>query len=247
MYEIKQVKSRNKGPRGTSLPRAIVNHITAGSLSSVDNWFTSKNNDRASAHFCVGRKGEIHQYVPIEERAWHAGLAKGAGKFATAELVQWYPNVNPNAYTVGIEHEGYEDNGLDGTLTEEQFWASVWLHKYIQLYVIEKFGNTIEFDKKHVIGHFQVDPRRKPNCPGPNFPWERLYNELAIINKMSMKDAENRIKHKVNGENMIEVANTLLFRINDLRNKVQQNGPVRNAAAGKLKKIADLLDEHQLL
>lgn len=247
MFEIKQVPSRNKGPRGTSFPRAIVNHITAGSLSSVDNWFTSRNNDLASAHFCVGRKGEIHQYVPIEERAWHAGLAKGASKFATAELVKLYPNVNPNAYTVGIEHEGYEGNGIDGDITEEQFWASVWLHKYIQLHVIEKYKVQIELDEKHVIGHFQVDPRRKPNCPGPQFPWERLYSELAIINKMSMKDTENRIKHKVNGENSIELANAILIRINDLRNKVQQNGPSRDAAAWKLKKIVNLLDQNELM
>ena len=247
MYEIKQVPSNNKSDRGKYAPIAIVNHITAGSLRSVDNWFTSKNNDQASAHFCIGRKGEIHQYVPIEKRAWHAGLAKGASKFATADIVKRFPSLNPNAYTIGIEHEGYQGNGLDGDLTEEQFWASVWLHKYIKEYVKEKYGNHIELNSEYVVGHFQIDPRRKPNCPGAKFPWKRLYEELAIINKMSMKDVENRIKYRVNGENMVEVANALLFRINDLRNKVQGRGQWREAAAQKLKQISELLDQNKLL
>lgn len=247
MYEIKQVPSKNKSDRGQSIPIAIVNHITAGSLRSVDNWFTSKNNDQASAHFCIGRNGEIHQYVPIEKRAWHAGLVKGASKFATADIVKRYATINPNAYTVGIEHEGYQDNGLDGDLTEEQFWASVWLHKYIKDYVIQKYNRHIEFTPENVIGHFQVDPRRKPNCPGAKFPWTRLYEELAVINKMSMKDVENRIKYRVNGENMVDVANTLLFRINDLRNKVQMRGKWQEGAAQKLKQISELLDKNNLL
>ncbi|MNC56868.1 hypothetical protein D3C75_1064910 [compost metagenome] len=33
-------------------------------------------------------------------------------------------------------------------------------------------------DETHVIGHFQVDPVRKPYCPGPKFPWNQLYTTL---------------------------------------------------------------------
>jgi hypothetical protein len=43
------------------------------------------------------------------------------------------------------------------------------------------------------------------------------------------------------------VANALLFRINDLRNKVQAGGRWREVASEKLKKIADLLDDNKLL
>ena len=136
MYEIKQRKCNNHTPRGKSQPIVIVNHITAGSLQSVDNWFSSKDNDRASAHFCVGRNGDIHQYVDIRRKAWHAGLTKEGVQFATAPIIKRF-TMNPNNYSIGIEHEGYAGHGLDGDLTEEQFWASVWLHKYIRDKVIE--------------------------------------------------------------------------------------------------------------
>jgi LysM repeat protein len=81
--------------------------------------------------------------------------------------------VNPNKYTVSIEHAGYT-----GKLTEAQFASTVALHKYIRDYVKEHYKVDIPMDRTHVIGHFEVDPVRKPNCPGPDFPWTRLIAAL---------------------------------------------------------------------
>jgi N-acetyl-anhydromuramyl-L-alanine amidase AmpD len=247
MYEIKQVPSKNRSSRAKSIPIAIVNHITAGSLRSVDSWFTSPDNDQSSAHFCIGRNGEIHQYVDIKERAWHAGLAKGASQHATADIIKRFKNVNPNAYTIGIEHEGYKDNGIDGTLTEEQFWASVWLHRYIREEVKKIYGRYIDLNPANVIGHFQVDPRRKPNCPGKNFPWDRLYKELQFAENLTLQELEMRIAYRKSDENILELANAILFRINDLRNKVMYKGKFKELAADKLRKIEKLLTEENLM
>jgi len=92
---------------------------------------------------------------------------------------------------VSIEHEG-----TDGDLTEEQFAASVWLHKYIAAEVKRIHGQALPLDEQHVIGHFQVDPVRKPNCPGPKFPWARLYQSLreegsSIMEKTAEASAES--------------------------------------------------------
>ena len=163
----------NSSSRDGHVPCVIVDHISAGTMSSMDAWFTSPDNQVSSAHYGISKSGEIHQYVPIERMAWANGLTLEAMAKATAPIIHQHAPINPNKYTVSIEHEG-----TDGDLTEAQFAASVWLHRYIAADVKRIYGQALPLDEQHVIGHFQVDPVRKPNCPGLKFPWARLYQEL---------------------------------------------------------------------
>lgn len=169
---------RVDGKGQSYVPCAIVDHITDGTASSVDDWFTSDNNNESSTHFMVLRNGEIHQYVQIERMAWGNGLDIQHNLRAATAPIVYDKKVNPNLYTVSIEHEGYTGNGRDGTLTEAQFQASVWLHFYIRDYVVRKWGVVIPLDSYHVIGHCHINKESKPNCPGPSFPWQRLYAAL---------------------------------------------------------------------
>ncbi|TBL71370.1 N-acetylmuramoyl-L-alanine amidase [Paenibacillus thalictri] len=164
----------NSNDRQGIVPYVIVNHISAGTMSSMDNWFRSPNNDMSSAHFGVARDGSIHQYVDIRRMAWANGLAAKDIAASNLPVIQDNPGINPNLYSVSIEHEG-----MDGDLTEAQFVASVWLHKYIRNDISELWGRQFELDRYHVIGHFMVNPTGKPLCPGPKFPWDRLFDELA--------------------------------------------------------------------
>jgi len=139
---------------------AIVDHITSGSFSGAVTWLCNPAS-QASAHHVVSRMGEIVQLVDESNRAWHAGIVKNPN---------WslYDGTNPNNYTIGIEHEGY-----DGTLTELQYQATLWLHKML----MAKYG--IPADNNHIIGHYRIDSVNRPNCPGPNFPWQRLFTDLT--------------------------------------------------------------------
>jgi N-acetylmuramoyl-L-alanine amidase len=77
---------------GTIVPSVIVLHDTAGRLdgdSSVA-WLCNKE-ARASAHFVVGRAGEVTQLAPINIATWHAGASRHAGR------------ANVNGFSVGIE------------------------------------------------------------------------------------------------------------------------------------------------
>lgn len=167
----------NSSDRKGQAPVIIVNHISAGSMSRLDSWFTSPDNKVSSAHFGVSKQGIIHQYVKIERMAWAQGITADRIAAAPAAIVR-SKGINPNLYAVSIEHEG-----LDGELTEQQFAASVALHRYIQAYVAEHWGHKIPFDREHVLGHFQIDPVRKAGCPGPKFPWKRLYAALSLPEK----------------------------------------------------------------
>jgi N-acetyl-anhydromuramyl-L-alanine amidase AmpD len=178
-YEIAWLGNEhtNQSSRNGRIPNAIVDHISAGTMASMDAWFRSPDNSVSSAHFGVSRDGRIHQYVDIRKMAWGNGAVIADYPVNVAQVVRDNYGVNPNLYTVSIEHEG-----IDGSLTEAQFAASVWLHGYIRDQIAEIYGKQAHFtlDAYHVIGHFQVS-RKKPSCPGPLFPWQRLYTALAAL------------------------------------------------------------------
>jgi N-acetylmuramoyl-L-alanine amidase len=149
-----------KGRAGRK-PTAIVNHITAGNYPGCLVWMCNPK-AQASAHYLVTKAGQIFQLVRDEDTAWHAGAANKP----TWPL---YDGTNPNRYTLGIEHEGF-----DGSLTEAQYQATLWLHRQL----VAKHG--IPVDKDHIIGHYRIDSVNRPNCPGPKFPWGRLFADLAV-------------------------------------------------------------------
>src|SRR5882757_5873164 len=84
-----------------SKAEAIVIHCMDGTLAGTDAWFRDPA-ARVSAHYGVGVDGRIHQYVSEDDTAFHAGIVVNP----TAAMVLSRPSVNPNFYTIGIEHEG---------------------------------------------------------------------------------------------------------------------------------------------
>jgi len=164
VMEILQVVSPNfsTGRKGRT-PIAIVNHIAAGSFPGCLTWLCNAQ-AQASAHFLITRQGVIYQLVQDEDAAWHCGIVNEP---------DWslYDGTNPNRYTIGIEHEGFPDEPL----TEPQYQATLWLHRQL----IAKWGIPIDTD--HIIGHYRIDSVNRPNCPGPSFPWTRLFNDLKGV------------------------------------------------------------------
>jgi N-acetyl-anhydromuramyl-L-alanine amidase AmpD len=104
-----------KGRHGFE-PKAIVIHIIVGSLESAGMTFRDPRSS-VSAHYGVGKSGRVHQFVEESDTAFHAGTVVEP----TWRLID--PNVNPNLYTVGIEHEGQPQD----TWPDEQFQASAAL------------------------------------------------------------------------------------------------------------------------
>lgn len=159
--EIEWAASPNfsKGRNGRKII-AIVNHITAGTFPGCLSWMRNPQ-AKASAHYLVTRQGKVYQIVGDEDTSWHAGAVnKPSWKL--------YDGTNPNRYTIGIEHECLSG----GLLTEAQYKATVELHKML----IAKYN--IPIDKDHIIGHYRIDSVNRPNCPGPSFPWDRLFSDL---------------------------------------------------------------------
>lgn len=148
-------------------PEAIVIHIMDGSLIGTDSWFfhgSAAEGKPVSAHYGVGKSGEVHQYVKEENTAWHAG---GVDNPSWALIRS---GLNPNLYTIGIEHEG----GPTDAWTEAMKKSSAELIKEIS-----KRWN-IPIDRDHIIGHYQIFSK-KPNCPAQN---KGIIDELISLARL---------------------------------------------------------------
>lgn len=179
-YTIIQKQSPNKMSRNGWKPDMIVSHITEGSYASAISWLCNPKSE-ASAHFVVSKKGEITQLVDIREAAWCNGTSTNSAKSnyynnSSLKIVR-DRKTNANYFAISIEHEGFFSQGK-GQLTPEQLKATIWLHKHIIAEVKRIYGIDIPIDREHIVGHYQIDPIRKPNCPGQNFQWDELLKEL---------------------------------------------------------------------
>ena len=136
--------------RGTEKPIALVLHTMVGTLEGTYSWFKNPQSG-VSAHYGIGLDGRVWRFVKDEDTAYHAGTKYGT----TSELVKEKGALNPNAYTIGIEHE---DNGQpDQERTEAQYEASsVLVHQLCKTW-------DIPIDAKHIIRHHEI--RANKTCP----------------------------------------------------------------------------------
>ena len=84
-------------------PEAIVIHIIDGSFAAGESVFLDPTSQK-SAHYAISKSGEIHQFVDENDTAFHAGVVVNP----SWDLLK--AGVNPNFYTIGIEHEGRPDD-----------------------------------------------------------------------------------------------------------------------------------------
>jgi len=102
-----------------------------------------------SAHYLIGRDGDVHQLVDERARAWHAGESK------------WGADTDINSASLGIE---LDNNGYE-PFPAAQISALLALLTDIQ--------TRYAIPKANVLGHADVAPRRKTD-PSRYFPWKTL-------------------------------------------------------------------------
>lgn len=147
---------------------AIVDHIMQSSFASADAWFHNSAS-QVSAHFGITLDGRVYQWVRTENTAWANGFLNQPDTNIDWIANALNNNINPNYFTLSIEHEGYTGNPFP----EAQYQASLWLHKHL----IGNYG--VQPDRQHIVGHYKLDSINRPYCPGTGFPWNRLMQDLA--------------------------------------------------------------------
>ena len=110
---------------------------------------------RVSSHLCVFRSGAVTQYVPFNQRAWHAGVS------------QWQGRERCNDFSIGIELEGSDDKAF----------APAQYHSLVQV-LLALFARYPRLGSRKLAGHSDIAPGRKTD-PGPHFNWSHLHALLA--------------------------------------------------------------------
>lgn len=148
---------------------AVVIHIIDGSLIGADATFLNNALESPrSAHYSVGCDGTVHQYVKESDTAFHAGVIvkpvwNGLRKTASGAFI------NPNSYTLGIEHEGkpYDD------WTDAMYASSAALLKSISA----RYPALRTLTRDNVIMHREI--RADKTCPGFKVDMDLLIKEAA--------------------------------------------------------------------
>lgn len=151
----------------------ICNHITAGTDSR--GWLQNADNG-SSVHFLIrveNGKAVVYQFMPIEWAAWGNGRHSGTGNPYMPEWVKEYirKGINPNLFTISIEHEGVTPTAA--LYTGPMLDASIELHKWIAATV-----PTVKVEHGRLLGHFMLDHIQRPFCPGGTggalFPFDKI-------------------------------------------------------------------------
>ncbi len=178
---IQQHPSPNHGSRYGWKPDRIVNHITAGSSAAGALAVLCDPAREVSAHFVVDKDGTVYQLVALDRAAWANGTSttpsdsRYYGRSALATVRNRCTNAD--YYTISIEHVC----ASGGELTAEQLAASIELHRYIIAEVRRLYGVTIPVSREYIIGHCEINPVTKPNCPGAQFPYDAILEGLRQV------------------------------------------------------------------
>ena len=104
---------------------------------------------KVSAHVLIRRNGELVQFVPLHQRAWHAGQSYCEGRTCV------------NDFSIGIELEGANELPYE----DAQYATLAQLTRVIrQVYP--------SITPARIYGHGDIAPGRKTD-PGPMFDWKR--------------------------------------------------------------------------
>lgn len=166
--------NRNERPGESSLGLIIVHNISlppnqfgGGHIDQLFSnrlnpkehpYFETIHNLKVSSHLLIKRNGEITQYVPFNQRAWHAGKSTYKGK------------ENCNDFSIGIELEGADHIPY----TAEQYkQLALCCQVIMQAYPAIGLSD--------IVGHNDVSPGRKTD-PGESFEWP-LFRSLMDTQK----------------------------------------------------------------
>ncbi|MCC6210172.1 MAG: 1,6-anhydro-N-acetylmuramyl-L-alanine amidase AmpD [Burkholderiales bacterium] len=133
---------------GSAIERLFTNRLDPAAHPS----FAGLARLRVSAHFLLYRDGELVQFVPLQARAWHAGVSR------------WRGRERCNDISVGIELEGVDDAGFARAQYDALAGLIIRLRALLPL--------------RAVAGHSDLAPGRKTD-PGAGFDWPRLHAALA--------------------------------------------------------------------
>ena len=127
-----------------------------------------------SAHFLVLDEDDnkIYSLVPLEQRAWHAGVSAFRGR----------TNINDTSVGIEIVNDGIAKEYRSDPNPYHPYdhyvdYKPIQIEKVAQIikYVAEKYN----IPARNILAHSDIAPSRKKD-PGAKFPWKELYDKYNI-------------------------------------------------------------------
>ena len=201
MFAVSQIESPNYSDRaGAPIDLVVLHYTASGSAQGTARWFADPIS-RVSAHFVLGRQGELIQCVALKDAAWHCGVAD------VVLSGEAYSNCNQRSigielancglleqvggswtYPVGDEHWPYlggepQEAGMiyDNGVAIEGHWEP---YPEAQIDALQrllwKLNELHPTAVQNLIGHEEIAmPLGRKKDPGPLFPWERFSRKLG--------------------------------------------------------------------
>jgi N-acetyl-anhydromuramoyl-L-alanine amidase len=121
---------------------------------NADPYFQTIYQLQVSSHLLIRRNGDVIQYVPFDQRAWHAGQSE----FQNCQ--------NCNDFSIGIELEGTDQIPYKSKQYE--------ILAQISQQLMQEYP---KITKDRITGHENIAPGRKTD-PGPAFQWDHYFSLL---------------------------------------------------------------------
>lgn len=117
-------------------------------------YFVQIHQLKVSAHLLIHRNGAVTQFVPFNQRAWHAGESCYRGRACC------------NDFSIGVELEGTDSVPYERVQYER---LAAIIHVLLRAYPT--------LSEHSIAGHEHIAPQRKTD-PGPAFDWALLWYML---------------------------------------------------------------------
>jgi N-acetylmuramoyl-L-alanine amidase len=159
---------------------------------------------KASAHLVIGRSGDIHQLVPFNIIAWHAGASRhietnrqGINKYSIGielvnagplrkmnevQYISWFGKIYPQEDVMEALHPNETEPRYWQRYSEEQLAACLEVSRLL----------AATYPITYILGHDEISPGRKID-PGPLFLMDRF---RAKVLDLSRDDDEGDMEPK---------------------------------------------------
>lgn len=161
------------GRAGTAVDRIVIHITDAPTATGTVSHFTRSSAD-SSAHYLIGEKGDVIQFVSEADTAWHA---KGA-----------------NRRSIGIEHVAVKQSGATygGTTFPHQPPSEIEYAESAALvaHLCRKYGLSV--DRATIVGHREADPNTTHlACPDGAWDWDHYMQLVAAASSSAQPAAES--------------------------------------------------------
>ena len=173
--------------RQGQFPDMICCHQTGDTMERTRFWFKDPDSGIA-AHFGIAKDGTIYRFLPVmaagcickttykSEDRYHSNYYSKSSNTLVRNR-----RTNADFYTVSVIFE----NERTCQLTQEQYNSGIELFRYLICLCRKEYGVEFPIDREHIIGHYEVSPVEKANCPGLDFPFSRFIFDLQTYDRNS--------------------------------------------------------------